>query len=83
MHQWLYSACDDYVFGREPRDRYWRAAVVAAKYLPANGQNLMNMINQGQPALTDQQRVQFAIDMAKTWGLPPQGSVPTSPTGAY
>ena len=75
VHQWLYSACDDYVFGREPRDRYWRAAVVAAKYLPANGQNLMNIINQGQVGLTDQQRVQFAIDMAKTWGLPPQGSV--------
>ncbi len=35
----------------------------------------MNIINQGQAALTDQQRVQFAIDMVKTWGVPPQGSV--------
>ena len=56
VHQWLYSACDDYLFGREPRDRYWRAAVVAAKYLPASGGYLLNMIGAAQAALTDQQR---------------------------
>ena len=75
VHQWLYLACDDYLFGREPRDRYWRAALVAAKYLPANDAYLWNIINLGQAALTDQQRVQFSIDTVTAWGSLPQNSL--------
>ena len=80
VHQWLYLACDDYLFGREPRDRYWRAALMAAKYAPANGAYLWNIINLGQAALTDQQRVQFSIDTVKRWGSLPQNSLASLPS---
>ena len=75
VHQWLYEACDSYAFGREPRARFWRAAELAAKYCPGDGQYLRKMIARAQSALTDQERAQFAIDVVKATGAPPPSEI--------
>jgi TolA-binding protein len=77
VQQWLYQACEGYLFGREPQARFWRAAVLAAKHQPGDVQYFTKMIVQGHAGLTDQQRAQFLIDVVKTTSLPPPSAIAT------
>ena len=80
VHQWLYLACDDYLFGREPRDRYWRRHWWRQSTPQPTAPTCGTSSTWARRRFTDQQRVQFSIDTVKRWGSLPQNSLASLPS---
>ena len=70
VHGQLRNAADQYLFGREPKDRYYRPLLVMVKGTPLGMDHIDHVVGQNDQAMAVEQRVDLCIKFAKRSTVP-------------